>query len=700
MKKRRVIMPVLFLILLGHFKFSNVNLMAQQTENKGGDELVIEDASGNKVADDETSEKSKKQEETYLIEVTAQKRKQNIQNVPASVTGLNTRQVEDAGIDSTNDVYSYVPNMTSSSFGHGFTYYSIRGQSNVNNYGPAVGIYIDDVPLLGSSNTNTAQLYEIERIEILRGPQGNLYGNNSTGGVINIITKKPDNFWTGKASGTYGNYNAYSFTGAVSGPVVKDKLYMGFAGTYRAMDSYIEEENADTHKTTILDGRFQVRTTPIKNLDIALTANLGKSQMDFNPWTPIDDNPFKDTYKNFDEKMDARSDSESLRASYHTRWFDITSVTSRTYNEDGGKSYMTAYMMAMYWHEKVTNWTQEIRLNSSDEKSPLQWLTGLFYHNKKLIGKFSRDFGGGMMDNSHNNLDSNIVSVYGQISYTFIKRLTLTAGCRYDFKTSKLDYHHDMSGMVMSDYHNESKEWHGWAPKASIDYRAHESVLVYLSAAKGYKAGGFAVTQADDPDASALDPENAWSFEGGLKTNWWNNRIIANIAGYFTLVNDVQMFYYDGSTGSYIFSNSGEAHVGGIDFELVARPVKGLELMGSFGYIFAEFANDTLNGEKGNKLPFAPMFQTTVATQYTMPWGVFARIEVNWNDKIYFNEANDQSENGFTLLNFKVGYKREHINVFFYMNNALNTEYYTYKIEGQGQIAAPRTFGAQATLEF
>ena len=257
-----------------------------------------------------------------------------------------------------------------------------------------------------------------------------------------------------------------------------------------------------------------------------------------------------------------------------------------------------------------------------------------------------------------------------------------------------------MMGTTIADYHNESKEWHGWAPRASVDFRAHKSVMIYVSAAKGYKAGGYAITQADDPDESALDPENAWSFEGGLKTNWFNNRIIANIAGYFTLINDIQMFYYDAMTMSYVFSNSGKAHVGGIDFEVIARLVTGLEIMGSFGYLFAEFVSDTLNGEKGNKLPFAPMLQTTVAAQYTLRWGVFARAEYSWNDKIYFNEANDESENGFSLLNFKVGYKGEHINVFFYLNNALNSEYYTYKITGQGQIAEPRTYGAQASLEF
>ncbi len=190
------------------------------------------------------------------ITVTAQKQEENVQDVPASVSVVSDLQIEDARIFSLKDLHNYVPNYETYPNYSADGFQSIRGQSNL--LSPSVGIYIDDVPItLGYTNVQTS-LFDIERIEVLRGPQGNLYGMNSAGGIVNIITKKPGNTFEAEVSAEYGDYNLNAYKAAVSGPVVTDKLFLGIAGSYQRRDSYIEEDKAKTHEEKIMASRAEL----------------------------------------------------------------------------------------------------------------------------------------------------------------------------------------------------------------------------------------------------------------------------------------------------------------------------------------------------------------------------------------------------------------------------------------------------------
>ena len=158
--------------------------------------------------------------------VTADKREKNIQDISGSVSALNDIRIEDAGINAIEDIDEYVPNFEIYRIYGSNSYQSIRGQSNLIDFSSAVGTYIDDVPNFGFTGVMTS-LFNIERVEVLRGPQGNLYGMNSAGGVVNIITKKPGNIFEANASAVYGNYNLRAFSAGISGPVIKDKLFIG-----------------------------------------------------------------------------------------------------------------------------------------------------------------------------------------------------------------------------------------------------------------------------------------------------------------------------------------------------------------------------------------------------------------------------------------------------------------------------------------
>ena len=255
---------LVFLILASFYLYTETVVIAQEKSEKAvEDSGSIEKRSGS----------------TYELEtmtVTAQKREENVQDVPISMSVFSDIQLEDAGIENTFDLTQFSPNL------HMQNNYSehvivIRGISSFNTsiYSPA-GYYVDDVsyPLHYMHN---AELFDVERAEILRGPQGTLYGRNSESGVINIITRQPDNEFRGKVFGEYGNYNTFRSGANISGPIISDKLYMGVAVQHKASDGYVENKFNDNDKAADVDhetGRATLRWTPADIWDISLIADI------------------------------------------------------------------------------------------------------------------------------------------------------------------------------------------------------------------------------------------------------------------------------------------------------------------------------------------------------------------------------------------------------------------------------------------
>ena len=220
-------------------------------------------------------EETRKEYEIETMTVTAEKRKENIQDVPVSISALSDIQIEDAGIVGIEDVIYQIPNlhmMKTGSHGSQSTLF-MRGIMSIGE--PTVGFYVDDVnfPLHYMYNT---ELLDLERVEVLRGPQGTLYGRNSESGVINLVTKQPDNEFRAKVLSEYGSYNSWRFGANVSGPIAKDKLYLGVAMQYKLSDGYIENKFNDDDESAEKDhknGRATLRWTPTSQWDISFIAD-------------------------------------------------------------------------------------------------------------------------------------------------------------------------------------------------------------------------------------------------------------------------------------------------------------------------------------------------------------------------------------------------------------------------------------------
>lgn len=651
------------------------------------------------------------------ITVTAQKQEENVQDIPGSVSVLSDIQIEDAGIEGVKDLDNYIPNFEIYPIYGAGGYQSIRGQGNLNYGSPAVGYYIDDVPATFGFTGVQTSLFDIERIEVLRGPQGNLYGMNSPGGVVNIITKKPGNIFEATASSEYGNYNLKAFKGSVNGPIAADKLFIRLAGSYRSRDSYIEEEGASTHEEERTAGRFQLRWAPSEKTDLLFTASHDNYYCDFDPMVVPAYDAFKIINRGLVEGEDISDTTYSLTIKHHASLFDITSITALADNErdaTAGKDYTSGgdNLRQRDLEGDDKEWIQEIRFASVDDDRSLKWLLGGFYLHGKHESYYNMRYDTGTAgaptgiykeDISTAEIETDTFSLFGQADYAFMEKFILTLGLRYDYVKKESDFNHTKFGVVKGDYEH-STAWKNYSPKVALSYRTNESIMTYLSVAKGYKAGGYGGISLDTPEAAIYDPEHIWSYEGGIKTNWLNNRIIANMSLFYTTVEDIQIQYTDPDSWDLSIRNAAEAITWGVELESIIRPLTGLQIIGSFGLLETEFKEHKITEYEGNAVPFTPKFNAGLVIQYNFLQGMYIRGESVWHGKSYFTEDNNYSQDDYMIANAKIGYDMEHFNFNVYVNNIFDKTYFTIlnkrgNVE-KGVTGAPLTCGVQATIRF
>lgn len=704
----------------------SVSLFAQtQKEQK-----VVESTELTKPAKNKKT-KNQDEEKTLLIEVTSNKRKENIQDVPASVSAFGSAELEDRRIETVTDTADLVPNYTVANWGTGFAFHSMRGQSNISNYSNPIGIYMDDVPLTAAGNymgMNLA-LFDMERIEVLRGAQGNLYGSNSAGGVINIITRKPQNYWQGKATAGFGNYDRRDFKASVGGAIVKDKFYAQVSGMYKKQNAFIRKKEQEPLDSSTAGMRLRLIYTPLENLELDLSSQLNDQSFDLMGMVR------KDKYPNMFQIASTKPDMNktfsnlnSLQIKYSHNIFEMNSITSFHYSNSVLKTDMwlfgfngsVIHMMAQLpppngygitggcpscvgkdvyanTYFKDSTWTQEFRFVSTQDL-PLKWMTGIFYANDK--NKISNDYT--LMKKIDRAVETNSFSWFGNIAYTFIKKITLGFGLRYDLNHKQLDYSqrdHILKAIV-ADF-KRKKMTHSVSPKFTFDYKVHPTSLLYVSVARGVKNGMFA-GEPTKAETAFLSPEYTWTYEGGLKTNFYNNRIFFNINGFYTQMTNVQVFYFVGNVHTY--KNGGRAHSAGTELEFIARPVQGLDISLTAGYLFSAFTKHEVKANDGNALPFAPVYQVGLWLQYTSPIGIYAGFGLNANGKTYYDDANKFSQKDYLTMKGKIGYISNHFSVDLWMENIANQKYWAYLVDFQGKIGgipgSPRTFGMSVSGYF
>jgi iron complex outermembrane receptor protein len=679
------------------------------------------------------------------VMVTAQKRDENPQRVPFSISALSSRQVQEYRLWNSRDITGIVPNLYSADPGDNRNLTSIRGITTTS-YDPAVATYIDGVNQFGL-DTYMAELLDIERIEVLRGPQGTLYGRNAMGGVINIITRQPTNQTSGFAELSYGNYGQQRYSAGIRTPLIKDKLFLGASGLFRKQEGFYTNlfNNTDFDRQHVTMGNYYLKY--LANDRLNFTLNVKHNANRNNGTFPIVSSPeeaFADPFKlnqNSVGKMIDNTTNSSLSVNYAARAFNFSSQTAyqsnyRYYNQpiDGDFSPIDGVSIVNNfgsdWN-KVRVGTQEFRFASSARaQSAFNWIAGAYgFYNDNPV-KQGTHFGqdaemvGAPFPNftsiNINNGTSYGLAFYGQGTYRIRPKLDLTAGLRYDYERRKQsirgEFQPDGEAAIVSLPDTTAKVgFKAFSPKFSLSYHLAENNTIYATYSRGFRAGGLTQLSSDpsQPPLYAYQPEYSNNFEFGLKNTFLDKRLRLNLAGFYTNVTDAQIPTLVLPEAIIITRNAGKLISKGAELELSATPAKGLEVAYNLGYTKAEYTHLALalNGGQvtlnGSRQIFTPDVTSMLAVQYTYKLGssqklrLIARGEWRYLGNQYFDLANQLEQEAYSLLNARVGLSSRRWELFLWGRNLEDKKYIDYAYNfGAARLGNPRTYGISVRANF
>ena len=682
-------------------------------------------------AEDEKQKQDTKLYELEIMTVTAQKRKENVQDVPIGMKVFSDIQIEDTGIKNILDLTNFVPNVSmNTSFVENIIV--IRGISSYHtSLGSPAGFYVDDVCYPHNYMHNT-ELLDIERAEVLMGPQGTLYGRNSESGVVNIITRQPDDEFKGKAFAEYGNYNSLRVGANISGPLAPEKLYLGISVQSKTSDGYITNVFNDDDKCAEIDhknGRATLRWTPTDAWDLSLIGDAMKNDDQYGVYRLLND-PAVDWHEInqdvTDQPYEQEGNGQTLRVKYGGAAFDFLSVSGTNYYKN---KYTTDFdqsaMPGGTFNSDLDNrmFSQEFRLSSPRGGGPFQWLVGLYGFKEETNTKLDMEdvFGPGTGSawNPDTEIDSKGYAAFGQTTYTLFDRLHLTAGLRFDHQSLKgkqVNEKTAMAGGVPATLTFEDDlDYNEILPKFALAYDWTDSVMTYATVTKGYLTGGYNWAAVMSQPGFTFDPEYSWNYEIGAKSAWWDNKVIANAAFFYIDVDDKQVSETDPNGLSPLATrtvNAGKTHSLGFEADVRARPVKGLELFGGLGYVESKvdewvatefdwntFQYVTTNYEDKD-LPHVPKYTYNLGVQYRHENGFFGRIDLLGTGRFYSDAKNTNKQDAYELVNLRAGYESKHFDLVLWCENLFDKEYTL----DPGMIAAidgkPLTLGITLTGRF
>ena len=672
--------------------------------------------------------------------VTAEKKEENVQTIPSSISALNAKSINDYRLWNSKDITAIVPNLYSANPGDGRNVTSIRGITS-SSYDPAVTTYIDGVNQF-TLDTYIPQLFDVERIEVLRGPQGTLYGRNAMGGVINIITKQPTNRTNGFLEISAGNYGEQRYTGAVRTPIIKDKLFFGASLLYEGLNGYYTNEYDDSKfdKQHSFGGNYYLKYLANDKWSVTLNAkhlanrNYGSFTLAPNADAALAD-PFK-VNQNAVAKLVDNTFNTSLTANYAGQSFNFSSQTSYQSNYryyatpiDGDFSPADAITIINNYGNKWNNIkvvTEEFRFTSpASSASRLKWTAGsyLFYQNvpNKQATHFGKDAAlVGSPDSNYAIINtakakSSGIALYAQSDYALTKKWDVILGIRYDYQYSKEkvlgEYQPDVSPVPVFETQPDTSanvSYSAFSPKLSVAYHSTSNVNLFASYSRGYRTGGLTQLGADpsQPPLFAYKPEYSNNFELGLKNTFVENRARANISFFYTTITDAQVPTLVLPAAITVTKNAGSLTSKGVDAEFAATVLKGLEATYNFGYTDAKYTKLKLaqNGSEtdlsGNRQIFTPDITSLLALQYNISLipskqlQVIIRGEWMYLGTQYFDLANTIRQSPYSLLNTRLGLKTKYAELYFWERNIANVKYIAYGYDfGAVHLGNPRTFG-------
>lgn len=655
-------------------------------------------------------------------EVTVVGFKQNASNREAlSITTLSAANIRQAEMNSVKDLGYVVPNFFIPEYGtRQNSPVFVRGVGSKTN-GPTVGFYIDGVPHMERSAFDD-DLFDVSTLEVLRGPQGTLYGRNCIGGIINAYTRSPFDYQGARVKIGGGSYGDAVFNASYYDKV-SDKLGFAVNGSYHHNDGYFRNSFDDSKVDKFNEGfaRGRVFWKPANCWTMVADLSYRNSDQGGYPYAAYDESTRKYGSINYNRYSSylRQLTTAGFNVRYEGGGFCFNSQTAYQYIDDLQGIDQDFTKMDLYWvQQKVRQniFSEELTIKSTND-SWYQWMVGAFFfsdgYKKSLYTTYiSQNYCTPKFYDS----PATGFSLYHQSSFRILDGLKAQIGLRFDYEHAKEDYvaykttsAWDRSLDNPTDTYNSKLTFTQFTPKFSLEYFFADDQLLYASVTKGYKTGGFNATFQQD-DERTFNPEYNWNYEVGLKTSTADHTLLADFTLFYVDWRHQQITQTIPGLGN-ITRNAGHSESQGLELGITARPIQPLSLRLAYGYTYARFLDYERSESvsySNNFLPLVPRQTLSCRCNYVIlpTRSVIDRmvlsLGVNGMGEIYWNEDNKVHQPSYALLDAKVSATCGPLTWEVWGKNLTNTDYLTYYFKtssGYGQKGRPVSFGTSVILD-
>lgn len=645
------------------------------------------------------------------ITVSANKMDETIKEVPQSISLLTDLNIEEREIKSIPEIIEYIPNLSST-----FMYsdrVNFRGinTSIFTNNNPVV-IYIDGIPH-SSVYAFDASILNIERVEVLRGPQGALYGKDSIGGVINIVTKKPSNEVEGFVGLEYGTNNFKQTSFNVSGALIENELFFGLNGLLSEDDGWQtnhntnQEDDANRSKSHKLNASLYYEPTDKlsvnlnilddKNYRFGFEGGAAPQNESINDYERED---FENLNYETDTYMKTKSKAQSLKVEYMLNEnINFTSVSANkkididgTWDVDLGIN-PNYDGMSMFQDATSKNFSQEFRI--SGENKHLRYVFGLYFEKDEFnFHNYGQEypsylagnpFGAGVdvEFNAKSKATSKTYASFGQVVIPFLEDYELTLGGRYQKIEKKMDldnYMHPINTDETPYFElNEEHTWNTFLPKIALSKRLTDELTTYLTASKGYLPGGYNNFASNGGEKeNRFDAQTSINYELGLRGSLLEDKLYLSSSVFYMDIEDIHVYSTDPATSMMYTSNAGEASSKGLEIELAYNINNNWSIDTAIGIVqakYSEYTDSSGNDNKNKKIERTPSHSLNLGLSYYGGNGLYGRFDIRNQGDMYFNAQNSLKQDSYTVANAKVGYLFKDLDIYAYVKNITDENY-------------------------
>ena len=691
------------------------------------------------------------------IVVTAERREQNLQTIPTTVSALSARTIEEADIHDLTDIATRIPGLTFSPFSPGQNIVALRGaSSNDDGAGTdnSIAVFVDDVYLGRVSNINP-ELFDIERIEVLRGPQGTLYGKNTIGGAINVYSTRPNTEeFEGKIRVNVGNYGRVDVAGLLTGPLGENwggKISV----SSRQRDGWVRNQalNKDLKDDDTLAVRGQLLyegesfeamlSGDFSSLDVEDMARIPINTGDPNDpaiWTggsyaalcpalnadcsanPVDGFAKRDAF------------GVSARLSWSLDAGELISITAYRENEADWNMDSTGTDILPLIDDiddTTEQFTQEFRW-VSEVNDRFNYVVGAWFLKEdtdrtecfdlSLGSDCTPDADGGTTDWYRQVNETTSVAVFGQFDYAFADNWILTLGGRYTRDDKDISNEANAGNFVIINQtfaSTESESWNAFTPRISLSYQPSDTSTVYATIAQGFKSGGFPAAPQGIAFTLPLDQEEALNIEFGFKSDLADNFRL-NAAAFFTQYKDLQIQTFGPLTpaaafGTFQTFNAGDADAKGVELEFTWLPTDNLSISGFYSYLDTEFDTTNIPGtafpdQSGQDLIRAPNSKYNINVDYARPLNSGGELAFGLSYRFTDDQRGELEpwavQPSFNLLDARIAWTNANANfeIAVWGKNLTDEEYvthlYTIASSVVGVFGDPLMYGVSLTYQF